>query len=231
MRLKLVLERRRHHSSTLVHAMCRFIHALPEHLSSPRALRSVLYRPPDSSEEPAAARSVPDLSEPTSFRVDSRPTGDAIRASVAGICGFLRWPELNRSDLQELSRVRRRDAHALLRSGQYPGAYYLTGYAVECALEACVARTVRRHDFPDRNLASRTFTHDLDKLLKLAGLEAALQADTAFNPQLNLNWAVVKDWTAEARYDHSTSKARATDLCSACTARKNGILAWVRKRW
>jgi hypothetical protein len=119
----------------------------------------------------------------------------------------------------------------LLRAGQYSGAYYLVGYSVECALKACVARTVQRHDFPDRNFASRAFTHELEKLLRLAGLEAALEADTAANPQLNLNWTVVKDWTVESRYDHLISKARANDLYSACTARTHGILAWVRLRW
>lgn len=127
--------------------------------------------------------------------------------------------------------MRRREARALLRASQYSGAYYLAGYSVECALKACVARTVQRYEFPDRNFASRAFTHELEKLLKLAGLEATLQTDTAANPQLNLNWTVVKDWTVESRYDHSISKVRAEDLYSACTARTHGVLTWVRQRW
>lgn len=47
--------------------MCRVIHALVNCLSSQRGIRSVLSRPIDSFEEPAAARSMPDLSGPTSF--------------------------------------------------------------------------------------------------------------------------------------------------------------------
>ena len=119
----------------------------------------------------------------------------------------------------------------MLRAGQYSGAYYLAGYSVECGLKACVARTVQRHDFPDRIFAREAFTHELQKLLKLAGLESTLQADTLANPQLNLNWTVVKDWTVEARYNHLISKALAEDLYSACTARTHGVLAWVRQRW
>lgn len=107
----------------------------------------------------------------------------------------------------------------------------MAGYSVECALKACVARTVQRYDFPDRNFANQAFTHELEKLLKLAGLEGMLQIDTAANPQLNLNWTVVKDWTVESRYNPSISKALAEDLYSACTARTHGVLAWVRQRW
>ena len=29
----------------------------------------------------------------------------------------------------------------LLDAGRYPAAYYLVGYAVECGLKACVAKT------------------------------------------------------------------------------------------
>jgi hypothetical protein len=46
---------------------------------------------------------------------------------------------LTKSLLMALAETRRRDAEVLLLSGQYSGAYYLTGYAVECALKAIVA--------------------------------------------------------------------------------------------
>src|SRR5262249_10273775 len=56
---------------------------------------------------------------------------------------------MTRADLQQLSRLRRREARVLLDAGHSAGAYYLVGYAVECALKACIARSTRRYDFPE----------------------------------------------------------------------------------
>ena len=118
-----------------------------------------------------------------------------------------------------------------MRAGHYAAAYYLIGYAVECALKACVAKQVKRYDFPDKRLAGEAFTHDLEKLVKVAGLEPELQKDLKANSLLELNWAVVKDWSEGARYELGITNAQARDLYSACTARRNGILAWIKKRW
>ena len=51
---------------------------------------------------------------------------------------------VDRKDLQELSKVRLREATALLNLGLFDGAYYLAGYSVECALKACIAKGTRR---------------------------------------------------------------------------------------
>ena len=56
---------------------------------------------------------------------------------------------MNRVDFQGLSRLRIREARALLRLGEWAGAYYLAGYAVECALKSVISKGTRRHDFPD----------------------------------------------------------------------------------
>ena len=138
---------------------------------------------------------------------------------------------MNRTTLQRITTLRRREAASLLKAGHYPGAYYLVGYSVECALKACVAKQVRRYDFPNKRVANEAFTHDLERLLKVAGLGPTLERDLDANPALELNWAVVKDWTAAARYDDAITAAQARDLYSACTARKNGVLAWIRQRW
>ena len=138
---------------------------------------------------------------------------------------------MNRRDLQRLSDVRRREAACLFKSGHFAGAYYLLGYAVECALKARIARQTRRHDFPDRYVAQKAFTHDLGNLLRTAGLEHQLNEDIAANRALELNWAIVKDWRETSRYAHSITKAEARDLFSACTARGNGVLTWIKARW
>ena len=51
------------------------------------------------------------------------------------------------------------------------GTYYLAGYAVECALKACIAKETKRHEFPDRRKVDASHTHDLRELVRLAKLE------------------------------------------------------------
>ncbi len=137
---------------------------------------------------------------------------------------------MNRNSFQQISRIRTREARVLLDAGYYPGAYYLIGYAVECALKACVSKQVKRYDFPDKKLANEAFTHDLEKLVRIAGLAPDFKRERRTNLDLDLNWAVVKDWSESIRYEISVSEAQARDLYSACTGR-NGILPWIKKRW
>jgi len=138
---------------------------------------------------------------------------------------------MDRAQLQQLSDIRLRDVRVLLEAGQFAGAYYLAGYAVECALKACVARQVRQFDFPNKSLANAAFTHHIERLVKVAGLELDFENDRNANPALELNWAVVKDWSVTVRYDVRISEALAREMYSACTARKHGILPWIRIRW
>lgn len=119
----------------------------------------------------------------------------------------------------------------LLKSGHFPGAYYLAGYAIECALKACIAKQTAKHDFPNERLAQDCWTHDLERLVQLSGIGAALAADVKASPALAVNWATVKDWHEASRYDLSITKAQAVDLYYACTAGPNGLLAWIRRRW
>jgi HEPN domain-containing protein len=138
---------------------------------------------------------------------------------------------VNRSELQEISRIRLKEAEALLKAKHYAGSYYLAGYSVECALKACIAKQTKRYDFPNKDLANKAWVHDLEKLIKLAGLWLELDRDMKANRTLELNWAIVKDWTESARYEVSISAVQARDFYSACTTRNHGILPWIKKRW
>lgn len=62
---------------------------------------------------------------------------------------------MNRIEWQRIAEERARDAEALLAAGQWSGAYYLAGYAVECGLKACIARQIGQHEFPDKELTQR----------------------------------------------------------------------------
>ena len=138
---------------------------------------------------------------------------------------------MNRRDFQALSKLRRREANALLKARQYPGAYYLAGYALECALKACIAKQVKLHEFPNKKLAQEVFTHDLGRLLQLSGLQPDFDVHLNSNAAFQLNWTIAKDWSEASRYDLTLSQAQARDLYSACTARQNGILSWISSRW
>jgi len=138
---------------------------------------------------------------------------------------------MNRYDLRELARQRVREARQLLRARAPSGAYYLAGYAVECGLKACIARRTQRYEFPSRHTVNESHTHDLEKLLRLAGLERALAQDARARAALGVNWDTVKDWTEQSRYDVAMDMRRARDLYRAITGRRDGVLPWVQRYW
>jgi HEPN domain-containing protein len=137
---------------------------------------------------------------------------------------------VNRSDLQELAEERARDAEALLIAGQWSGAYYLAGYAIECGLKACIAKLTRQHDYPDKDHAQKCYTHKIETLVEVAGLDLPRRVDAAANPALGGNWLVVKDWDEKARYRRWT-EPQARKMVSAVTDRTNGVLPWIRVHW
>ena len=136
---------------------------------------------------------------------------------------------MTRKDFQRLTRLRLSDARTLLRNGNKEGAYYLTGLAVKCALKAAIARRTQRHEFPPKPTVVRgIYDHDLNTLLKAAGLEKALEATAVGNAALKQNWVLVKDWTVESRY--VTTGLDGEVMYRAATGR-NGVLAWLRQHW
>ena len=138
---------------------------------------------------------------------------------------------MNRRDFQELSKKRRLEARSLLSAQHYHGAYYLAGYSLECALKACIAKQTRRHQFPDKKLANEAFQHDLTKLLQVSGLQPDFEKELRANSVFQVNWTIAKDWSEVSRYDLTLTQAQARDLYVACTARQNGILSWISRRW
>lgn len=137
---------------------------------------------------------------------------------------------MNRTDFQQLSTVRLREAQALLKAGEFSGAYYLCGYAVECALKACFARNVQRYDFPDKTHAGQVFTHKLALLAKLAGIDAELEVKGRADREFAGSWLVVLAWNEESRY-RTWSKAEAEEMIKAVSNNKKGVLSWLKQRW
>jgi HEPN domain-containing protein len=138
---------------------------------------------------------------------------------------------MNRTDLQQLSDMRLHEANILLASGAYDGAYHLAGYAVECALKACIAKQFKEHDFPDKKVVNDSHTHDLEKLLALSGLKTAHQIEKKNNLQFAANWALLDDWSVETRYEIGKDKTKATDIVNAVNDPQTGVLIWLKKHW
>src|ERR1700692_2351108 len=138
---------------------------------------------------------------------------------------------MNRADFQQLAEVRIREAQILLDAGCYPGAYYLAGYTVECALKACIARQTREFDFPEKDFVNKSWTHKLEKLLNLAKLENRLNSDRRTSNELDAYWAIVVNWQENKRYDLNVSQQEAKSLCDAIFDPANGVLQWLKKWW
>src|SRR5713226_3751107 len=129
---------------------------------------------------------------------------------------------MNRSDFQKLTRLRLDKAKVLLANGRYEGAYYLIGYAVECAFKACIAKQTKLYDFPTKN-SNSVYVHNLTALLGFAGLQEKHSKRSKKNPAFELNWSIVKEWKEDARYSLKITKDKAEALYSAVVSRKDGI--------
>ncbi|HXL08895.1 MAG TPA: HEPN domain-containing protein [Candidatus Bathyarchaeia archaeon] len=138
---------------------------------------------------------------------------------------------MNRTDLQQLAELRVKEARILLDAASYPGAYYLAGYAIECALKACIAKQTKEYDFPDKDIVNRSWTHKLGELLNLAELKDRLEKDMKSNKDLDTFWAIVVNWEEKKRYDLGVTQEEANNLCDAISDPANGVLQWLKKWW
>jgi len=138
---------------------------------------------------------------------------------------------MNRADLQHLAELRLKEARVLLNANCFEGAYYVAGYAIECAIKACFARKTEQYDFPSMKAVNQIYNHDPTKLISAAGLEEDLAKELKSNQTLNANWAVVKEWSEQQRYVTKISEGDAKDLLSAIADPVDGVLTWLKKLW
>jgi HEPN domain-containing protein len=127
--------------------------------------------------------------------------------------------------------MRLREAKLLLKGRLPCGAYYVAGFAVECALKACIARKTRASEFPDKKRATEAFEHSPEKLIKVAELRLQLDRGISANPIFANYWSRVKDWNVERRYETATTLQEAKDLIEAIDDQTNGVLQWLQNYW
>lgn len=115
---------------------------------------------------------------------------------------------------------------------QWSGAYYLAGYSLECALKSCILARVERTGiiFEDKKFAEKCWTHDIEDLVKQAGLTDERDNAAAANLALGQNWQVAKDWSESSRYRLFT-QLQAEKLFRALTDNSDGVLPWVKTYW
>jgi HEPN domain-containing protein len=129
---------------------------------------------------------------------------------------------MNRGAFQEIAEIRLHDAKVLLDNACFDGAYYLSGYVVECALKACIAKKTREFDFPDKQITNKIYTHDLGQLLNVVGINIP--------DEIEINWSVVKDWSEKDRYTKHSDK-EAKDIFEAVADREEGVFQWIKLHW
>lgn len=137
---------------------------------------------------------------------------------------------MNRKDFQSLSTARLREARALFGLKHYSGAYYLAGYAVECALKACIAKQTRRYDFPDKKTTQASYSHDLSGLAVAARLDATFRQRASRDKLFEANWNLIKAWSEESRY-RTTNKSDCGALLDAIMEEQHGVLPWLEQLW
>jgi HEPN domain len=135
----------------------------------------------------------------------------------------------DRATFLQLAELRLTEARLLLANGLPSGAYYLAGYAIECAFKAFIAAGLRADEIPDKSRVNSIYTHDLKALLNLAGLKSPLEDDMNESSELRESWATISKWSEHARYDIWTSDAAAAML-EAVGAADKGLLQWLQKR-
>jgi hypothetical protein len=140
---------------------------------------------------------------------------------------------VDRAVWQALAEERILAAQTLLAAKQWASAYYLAGYAVEFGLKSCILVRVASNPkviFEDKTFSAQCWSHSVDSLVVLAGLEAVRSIDIGVNPSLAKNWLTVRSWNEKSRY-HLKTQSDAEELCSAITDSTNGVMTWIIRHW
>jgi HEPN domain len=150
-----------------------------------------------------------------------------------------RWGAIavNQADLRRLAEERIKDAKALIDAGRWEFAYYVAGYAVQCALKSCVlARMIHTGGVFDEAVKNvgDCRTHEFLKLMQIAGikddLDIRLKQSAADQDEFGANWHEAKAWNVVSRYEAKT-EAEAKKLYAAITDEPYGVLKWIQSYW
>jgi hypothetical protein len=137
---------------------------------------------------------------------------------------------LSKSDLQQLAQLRLEDSLFLFQANRPSSAYYLSGYAVELALKACIAALIQPAVIPERAFINAIYTHKLDSLLNTAGLLLDFQRDSKADSEFAAAWAIASKWSEESRYE-LWDPISAASMIQAIHDSTHGVYRWVKAHW
>jgi hypothetical protein len=150
---------------------------------------------------------------------------------------------VNQAELRRMAEERLLDAKALLDGGRWAFAYYVAGYAVECALKSCLlARMIHTGlIFKEKWEAKECRVHAFGALIDQADLrdelneklKASAAAAPAGGPPGGLfvaHWDTVTKWKETSRYE-SKMEAEARAIYEAISHDPDGVLPWIRNYW
>jgi len=137
---------------------------------------------------------------------------------------------LKRTDLRANAQGKLDDAVYLLSDRRFSNAYYLAGYAVEIGLKACIALQITAETIPEKAFINAVFQHNLKNLVGLAGLQEELKEEQDKNPDFAANWALVAEWSEQARY-YEIDPVTAQVFVTAVADPRSGVLRWIKTFW
>tara|TARA_R110002020_G_scaffold6117_1_gene25513 strand:- start:626 stop:1045 length:420 start_codon:yes stop_codon:yes gene_type:complete len=137
---------------------------------------------------------------------------------------------LHVDDLKSLANSKVADATLLFLHRRYSNSYYLFGYGLECGLKAIIAKGFLAGVIPDKTYVSNVYTHRLEELVKLAGLQEGLSAQRQNNPVFDRNWVTVADWSEAKRYEF-VDEFTATAMAEAMKDDTDGVFGWLKSNW
>lgn len=137
---------------------------------------------------------------------------------------------MDRQGLQALAQSKFDDAVFLFENERYSNSYYLFGYAVELGLKAKLSMNFAAQTIPDRKFVNDIHTHELEKLVRLAGLDVVLREDRASSPAFDSYWSRAAEWSEQSRYV-MIDQWSATRMYLAMTDQQDGVFSWLQKHW
>lgn len=137
---------------------------------------------------------------------------------------------LKRSELQSLAEAKLIDVQILLEAKRYGSSFYLAGYVIEFGLKACIAKRMVAQAIPDKKFINELHTHDLKKLVNLAGLQTELRDEQKANELFATYWGISGTWNEASRYA-ATDAYTSHLMVDAVQHPESGIFRWIKQHW
>jgi hypothetical protein len=136
---------------------------------------------------------------------------------------------LPRVTLQRLAIAKVEDPRLWFENQRYSNSYYLYGYGIELGLKACIARQMIAETVPDKAVLRGFLDHEIRKLIGLAGLSESLKTERD-NPEFDVRWSIVSEWSVESRYD-MIDAVTAAAMQDAIESPQFGVMRWLQQFW